>query len=44
MVHDIRFLILDDVNESLSSDSNVIYLWDDVRKFVSNGKNYGTDI
>jgi len=41
MVHDIRWLLLDDTEESGNATTNVVHLWDNVSNFVANGRNYG---
>ena len=41
MVHDIRTLLSDGCE--LSGDDNAVYLWDDKRGQVANGRLYGSE-
>lgn len=43
MVHDIKYLLSDSENEENKEEENAVYLWDNIKDRVENGKQYRDD-
>ena len=43
MVHDIKYLLSDNENEEDKEKENAVYLWDNIKDRVENGKQYRDD-